>query len=398
VTQTGLNDAQARQILRHYCLDLRGIWQLPRGTINSNYLVETDAGPLFLQICEGKSVADVEFLSSFMWHLCSHAVHTPPPWRTRTGAAYLVLPRSFFESGPRGAPACEKPVMLMSWVSGVEHTDTELGEAEARYVGEQLARLHLGAASFPGQRVGIYTLHHIQERIKKLGADPRAQTELGTLPDELLAEAAHLSQARRRELPMVLGHNDLFPDNLLFPKTLPRRAFAPTAQNGWILDLEQSAMLPYVYDLAVALLAFCAPAPKDPDAAEETKGEPKLGPLRQAQARALIEGYQALRALGEAEWQGFYEELRYAALRFTVTRLTDVHGYGAAAQKPSDKEAKSESGSESGRNSDGEGGTASRKLPRRVQTLTHSKDYRDFLWRWRSLLALQSCTLINGLR
>ena len=38
---------------------------------------------------------------------------------------------------------------------------------------------------------------------------------------------------------------------------------------------------------------------------------------------ALIAGYESLRALSLAEWDAFPNELRFSALRFTVTRLRD---------------------------------------------------------------------------
>ena len=72
---------------------------------------------------------------------------------------------------------------------------------------------------------------------------------------------------RQRDLPSGIGHSDLFPDNLLFAGRRTVRIQAVTrsgplgqlAPLGWILDLEQAATIPYIYDVAVALLSFCAP-------------------------------------------------------------------------------------------------------------------------------------------
>jgi len=379
--KTALSEDQAREVLRQYSLRLRGLWPLSRGTVNSNYFVETDAGPLFLRINEGKSAVDAAFEAALLWHLGSRGVRTPALWRTRSGAAYVPLPRLSSAQVKAGAG---QPVMLMSWIDGVEYTDEELGVAEAWHVGELLAQLHLGAQDFAEKRPGIYTLRHIAERLERVRADKRAQAELGELPDELSAEAARLVVVRRSDLPSGLGHNDLFPDNLLFPRRLLRRRSGAQTQGGWILDLEQAATLPYAYDLAVALLAFCAPVPAEITEASGPPNSSRLGPLRTLQARALLAGYQALRALGEPEWQGLCEELRYAALRFTVTRLTDVHGYGAA-HPPAAAEPAAEPASRPK-------ARLKRKQP------VHSKDYRDFLWRWRELKALDAETLVSGLK
>jgi hypothetical protein len=47
--------------------------------------------------------------------------------------------------------------------------------------------------------------------------------------------------------------------------------------------------------------------------------------------RALLDAYRALRAPTAEERTGFGAELRFAACRFAVTRITDVHLKGAGA-------------------------------------------------------------------
>lgn len=383
--KTLITPDQAREIVRHYNLTLRGLWPLARGTINSNYLIDTDAGPLFLRVSEGKLSADAQFEAGLIWHLGSRGVRTPSLWRTRSGQPFVP-----WASAP-GLPP--KPVMLMSWAPGQEKSEAELSDAEARHVGQLLATLHLGAATFPGQREGIYTLRHIVSRLERVRHDPRAQADLGGILGELQGEATRLVTARHRELPHGLCHGDLFPDNLLLPRRLPRTLAELVSCGGWILDLEQAATLPYIYDVAVALLAFCAPVPAAPpegapeEAADAAGG--RVGPLQQERAKALLAGYQELRALGDLEWQGLYDELRWAALRFTVTRLTDVHGYGSghrAAPEATPAEAAAEAASATG------------KPPRRLTAVRHSKDYRDFLWRWRELAKLDPAALVAALR
>ena len=377
---TNLSADDAQQILRHYNLRLRDLRRIYRGTINSNYFVSTDAGPAFLRINEGKTEDEVRFESELIWHLGSHGLLTPQLWRTRSSQPYVMWRRD--------EHAAAQPVMLMTWVDAHELTETELTPAHTYIVGALLGQLHLCTAGFPQARPGIYTVARIKGRLHQLQADPRATAEVGPLLGELLAEAEALPAARRRELPSGLGHSDLFPDNLLFSGWAHRRARRarrlPDAlaaggglglhgQLGWILDLEQAATIPLVYDLAVALLAFCAPVQAAAPGAEPTLG-PTVGPLDRARAQALVAGYQTMRVLSEAEWSALPSELRWAAVRFTTTRLTDVERYGqpaSAPPKPADSADPAHPLPTAASSSPREAGGAP----------AHSKDYRDFAQR-----------------
>ena len=362
-----------RGILRQYSLRLRDFTAIPQGTINSNYCVQSDEGPLFLRICEGKSLSDVAFESSLIWHLGSAGLRTPPLWRTRSGSPFVP-----FRPG--------QPVMLFSWVQGRQLTDVEIDEAHAFHIGELLARLHLATDDLRHGHTGIYTPVHLAQRLQHLRHDAQAHAAVGPVLTSLAHELEWLSRTRLATLPRGIGHSDLFPDNLLFPsKPLRHRkggAQTPPERSGWVLDLEQAATVPRIYDLSVSLLACCAPVPElalqtstaselDWTAAQRTSEPPanapdveRIGPLCAHTARALVAGYQSLRALSPEEWLGLYAELRFAALRFTITRLTDVHRYGTPQ-------------------------------PRAVVA---GKDFREFLWRLHRLIATPAEQLCAHLR
>lgn len=97
---------------------------------------------------------------------------------------------------------------------------------------------------------------------------------------------------------------------------------------------KQAAWTTFVYDLAVTLLACAAPLP-DPSLPDPSLSDPSLpdeevlakrcGPLLVATARALMAGYQRMRLLTDGEWTALWWALRQACVRFTTTRLTDVH-------------------------------------------------------------------------
>ena len=300
--------------------------------------------------------------------------------------------------------------MLMTWVAAQELTEHELTEDHTYAVGVLLGQLHLCTAGFPQRRPGIYTVARIRERLQRLQLDPRAVAAVGPLLTELTAEAQELVTTRNRNLPSGIGHSDLFPDNLLFasPRIVRaareerRRPLGELGPLGFILDLEQAATIPYIYDVAVALLSFCAPLPTGEAPAEAAP--PTVGPLHCARAQALLAGYQTMRVLGEADWRALPTELRWAAVRFTTTRLTDVERYGrlvgptafghspekisppapdAALPAPAPADAPPAR-------------PRSRQSP--VPGPTHAKDYRDFARRLALLRPLSADDLGQALR
>ena len=111
---------------------------------------------------------------------------------------------------------------------------------------------------------------------------------------------------------MGLIHGDLFVDNVLF---------LPTGEAlSALLDFEQASWGRLAYDLAVTVLAF---------GFGRDDFRPEI-------TRALIDAYVASRPPSAEERAAFGAELRFAACRFAVTRITDVHlkqGAGAAPGK-----------------------------------------------------------------
>ena len=94
-------------------------------------------------------------------------------------------------------------------------------------------------------------------------------------------------------------HGDLFRDNVLWDDG--GRLVA-------ILDFEQASGGSLAYDLAVCINDWC------------WDGAPRLD-----LARAMIAGYTGERALTAADREALPIEVRRAAARFTITRITDVY-------------------------------------------------------------------------
>lgn len=260
------------------------------GTINTNVRVELADGTVrFLRVNEGKGQPDVEREAAIVDHVVARGVPTPATVRALDGQPFTRLGDAF--------------VSLFPWIEGRTLPRSEVGATQARAAGEALARLHLAGADFPDQRPGRYEPEEIARRfarISALGAADLTEAvavlgpELSSLGDGVAGDD------RRPDLPLGLIHGDLFVDNVLF------RADGDLAA---LLDFEQASWGRLAYDVAVTLLAFGFGA--DDFRADVT--------------RALLDGYASVRPPTDAERAGFGAELRFAACRFAVTRITDVH-------------------------------------------------------------------------
>lgn len=372
-------EEEATRVLRAYGLRLIALERIWKGTISQNFRVQTDIGPIFLRVSPGRAVADAEFETRLIWHLLSHGLRTPALYQAHNRQGFVTVPGRL--KGQVAALA-----MVYEWVDGYELTDAEYDERHAYEVGQILGQLHLCTATLPVRREGIYSLSHLQQRLTKLRRHPRLTDDLLPLLDRLWQEADRLARQRFGSLPSGVGHCDLFPDNILFPSArCVRRARAGSEPGPWLIDLEQAAWTTLIYDLAVSLLACAAPLPQMNAAAKGGAEVPKrCGPMLDSTARAMVAGYQRMRLLTDAEWTALPEMLRLACVRFTTTRLTDVH-----LQPSVDLD-----GETSGESKESSNERPTQKSDGKV----HSKDYRDYVYRIDRLQEISPEALIYGLR
>jgi len=293
-----LGAGDVRAILRDFGVDGYRLHQpIPVGTINTNVRVETEGGAVFLRINEGKSQDDVEREAAIVAYVAARGVPTPAPLTSSTGQPFL-----FWQ---------EHIVSLFPWVPGRTLDRDELTPAHATAVGAALGDLHRAGADFSDRRPGRYEPAEIDRRLQAIVALGRP--ELVPAATILTVELGSLARERAPALPMGLIHGDLFVDNVLF---LPTSGEALSA----LLDFEQASWGRLAYDLAVTVLAF---------GFARDDFRPEI-------TRALLDAYVASRTPTAEERAGFGAELRFAACRFAVTRITDVHlkqGAGAAPGK-----------------------------------------------------------------
>lgn len=251
------------------------------GTVNTSMRLVLGADRYFLRIYEEQGLDGARREADLLVHLAARGVPTPRPLDAADGARVRVL--------------AGKPAALFPWVDGDMLCQRAVTPEAARAVGEALGRVH--AAGTPqgldlgAGRFGPPDLVARCERVAR-SSDEAARALAGPLAEAL----ADVAGRRRPDLPRGLVHGDLFRDNVLWHEG---RIVA-------LLDFESAHHGPFAYDLAVTILSWCFGSALDLDL-----------------ARAVVEGYRALREPTGAERDALHDEAVLACLRFTVTRITD---------------------------------------------------------------------------
>jgi homoserine kinase type II len=295
---TELPPEDAAAIARRYGLgDVRALTPIPAGTINSNFALETDRGRYFVRINEGKREAEVAWEAALVGDLAAAGIPAPVPLAPEGGPPYLAWR--------------DRWISVFAWCPGRHLAPAEVTAAAAAALGGMLARIHVAglAVASSRRRPSRYGLAALEARLAQVaaaaapgGPHPELADVAAVLADEraVLADAA--TAAARDAATAGIIHADLFRDNVLWDDG------SITA----VLDFEQASAGSLAYDLAVCLNDWCWPA------------GPTAG-LSANLASAMVAGYQDVRALDPRDLMALPIEVRAAAWRFTLTRLTDVY-------------------------------------------------------------------------
>ena len=309
---TTLDDLDVAVIADAFALgDVVAVTPLAGGTISSNFAFDAHiAGAhrrTFVRMNEGKTEEVVAWEAALAGELAAAGVPTPPPLPTIHGG--LVLAH-------RGLAISAFP-----WRGGHHLAPAEVTPAHAHAIGRALAELHVAGLALPPERrrAGLYQFADVCRRFEGFrhrAGDAALAPAIAVLADELawLTTQAPVRAAAAHGL----IHGDLFRDNVLWEGT---RLVA-------LLDLEQVSAGSFVYDLAVVLNDWCW-TPRAPDAggaggAGDAGDVTAFGPAP-ALAAAVLAGYQDIRPLAVADRAALPVEVRAAAARFTITRITDVY-------------------------------------------------------------------------
>jgi homoserine kinase type II len=173
-----------------------------------------------------------------------------------------------------------------------------------------LARMHQAGHDFaleqhPSRGYG-WRFHAADQILPFLDGDRRE-----ALLDELRFQQALASDSLYQTLPRGPVHGDLFRDNVLFTG-----AAAPNNQTGaqklsGFFDFYFAGTDVLIFDVAVCLNDWCI--------------DHQSGALLPSVANAFVKAYEAVRPLTPLERRYLPAVLRAAALRFWLSRLTDLH-------------------------------------------------------------------------
>jgi len=278
---TPIDASDVRALYAGYALPApRSFTGIAGGSVNSNYAVEGVGGRLFLRLYEERGMDGARRECAMLERLAGKGVPTPAPLRRSDGEHVSAV---------RG-----KPAVLFPWRDGHMRCQAGVTPEDAAKVGAALARVHVAGAGEPVEpgRFGIDALGVRLDRIAASG-DPTFAPMVPALRSRLAAVQA----ARNDGLPRGLTHGDLFRDNVLW---------ADSGEVSALLDFESACEDTFAYDLMVTVLSWC------------------FGDDLEARlASAMREGYENVRPLTEPEKQALWAEGAFAAMRFTITRITD---------------------------------------------------------------------------
>lgn len=251
------------------------------GVENTNYLLQTNRGTYILTLYE-KRVAeeDLPFFVGLMDHLAIRDFPCPRPVRNIDGEALGRLE--------------DRPAAIVSFLPGMEIATP--GADHCRQTGRTMAQMHASAVEFELHRANALALE--SWRPLATGALPQADEVEAGLAELIQAELDYLQTRWPSDLPAGIIHADMFRDNVFF---LDGRL-------SGVIDFYFACNDLVAYDLAIAINAWCF----DRDLQFDS-----------TLSAALLEGYEAIRPLTDAERGALPVLCRGAALRFLLTRLND---------------------------------------------------------------------------
>lgn len=263
--------------------DLISYSGIKNGSVNTHYLLETKRGRFFLKIDEVKSELEVKQELDLLLHLRKQGFPCLQPLKSKAGRYHIELQA--------------KLVTVSRYLDGVELSLEDLTTAHLESLGHALANLHLIGRGYKkgiDNRFGFNRILSIYREVRR-----QLPTHLKNIVRVLDDEFSYLENYLDNNLPKGIIHGDLFPDNVKFKGT----------RLVGVMDFEAACRGKLIFDLATAVNALCFVGHR----------------YRIDRFEALISGYESLRPLSLPEWDSFPNELRFSALRFTVTRIKDFY-------------------------------------------------------------------------
>jgi len=281
---TPLTKRETGRIVEEFGLgDLLSYTGIRNGSVNTHYLLETKRGRFFVKIDEVKSEVEVKQELELLLYLKRQGFQCLQPLKSKKGKYYQE-----FHS---------KYLSVSRYLDGVDLPLAALTPPHLEALGRALADLHLIGRGYKkgiDNRFGFTKIVTIYYDVRR-----RLPSHLKNIIRVLDDEVSYLENYLDNNLPKGIIHGDLFPDNVKFKGS----------RLVGIVDFEAACRGKLIYDLATAVNALCY----------------LDGRYRIERFEPLINGYESLRPLSLPEWDSFPNELRFSALRFTVTRIKDFY-------------------------------------------------------------------------
>ena len=254
---------------------------IAEGVENSNFLLHTTKDPLILTLYEKRvEKSDLPFFLGLMQHLAAKGLSCPLP-----------LPR---KDGELLGELSGRPAALISFLEGMWLRKPEA--KHCREVGKALAAMHLAGEGFEIKRPNALSVEGWKVLWDK--SEARADEVEKGLKDEIRPEIDYLAAHWPKDLPAGVIHADLFQDNVFFLGD----------ELSGLIDFYFACNDLLAYDVSICLNAWCFE---------------KDGAYNVTKGKALLEGYQSVRPLSEAELEALPLLARGSTLRFFLTRLYD---------------------------------------------------------------------------
>lgn len=274
---TPLSETTVLSWITQYGFELCSIQEIEGGVSNSVYQLNTRQGEKILILYEQLDLASVKQLAQLQQSLYQENI---------------PVARIEIDHQNQSVHELEqKPAIVFELIEG-KHPHS-INSQLCFSIGQLLARLHCSTISFTRKNPrGIDWINETYRLLK-----PVVDNQTQTLIEQ---EFDFLSRFSLMQLPASIIHADLFADNLLVKDN----------QIVGIIDFDFACHDVSLLDVAIAINAFCSL----PD-----------GSLNRLLMRDLLQGYASIKPLSEQENQAIPMMLRFAALRFWLSRLYDSH-------------------------------------------------------------------------
>ena len=279
---TDVSDEELEDFIASYAIGaLTSCKGIAEGVENSNYLVHTDSGRYILTLYEKRvRREDLPYFLALMQHLVARGISCPLPVKDRSGRTLKEL--------------AGRPAALITFLEGLWVRRPNIEHCHA--LGDALAHFHLAGADFPMFRANDLSLPGWRKLVQSIGAG--ANEVVTGLAAEIDKELGYLDKRWPADLPQGVIHADLFPDNVFFLGD----------KVSGLIDFYFACNDTLAYDVAICLNAWCF----------ESDGSFNI-----TKARAMLQAYEGVRPLSEAELKWLPTLARGAALRFLLTRTYD---------------------------------------------------------------------------